>query len=62
MIFELPLTVVSVIAYFALANAVPADPTITPAAVLPRQLAADWIGYVKDPEADTCEFLPFRLI
>lgn len=54
MLFQLPVGLLSAIAYGALANAIPADPTITAAAVLPRQVAADWIGWVKDPDAGTC--------
>jgi hypothetical protein len=52
MISQLPVTLLSVIACVALANVLPADPTITPLAVLPRQLDAAWIGWVKDNE--TC--------
>ncbi|KAJ4351943.1 uncharacterized protein N0V89_007288 [Didymosphaeria variabile] len=48
MIFQLPITLLSSIVCVALANVIPADPTITPPAILPRQADAAWIGWVKD--------------
>ncbi|KAK7190521.1 hypothetical protein DPSP01_005256 [Paraphaeosphaeria sporulosa] len=48
MIFQLPVTLLSALACVALANVIPADPTITPPAILPRQLDAAWIGWVQD--------------
>lgn len=53
MFFQLPVGLLAAIAWVALVDAIPADPTITAAAVLPRQVAADWIGWVKDPDAGT---------
>lgn len=54
MFFQLPVGLLAGIAWVALVDAIPADPTITAAAVLPRQVAADWIGWLKDPDAGTC--------
>lgn len=48
MFFKLPVTLLSAFACVALANVIPADPTITPPAILPRQLDAAWIGWVQD--------------
>lgn len=54
MFFKLPVALLLTVVSVALANAIPADPTITPAAILPRQVDADWIGWVKDPDSGTC--------
>ncbi|KAL5418952.1 hypothetical protein PMIN06_002849 [Paraphaeosphaeria minitans] len=48
MIFQLPVALLSILACVSLANVIPADPTITPPAILPRQLDAAWIGWVQE--------------
>ncbi|KAF2439840.1 hypothetical protein P171DRAFT_435697 [Karstenula rhodostoma CBS 690.94] len=55
MILQLPVTLLSAIVCVALANVIPADPTITPPAILPRQLDAAWIGWVQDNGTWTSE-------
>ena len=56
MLFKLPVALLAVVVDGAWAKAVPAEPTITAPAILPRQVAADWIGWVKDPERGTCRW------
>ncbi|KAJ4299526.1 hypothetical protein N0V90_004771 [Kalmusia sp. IMI 367209] len=48
MLSRLPISLLSAIAWVVMANAIPADPTITPAALLPRQADAGFVGWVQD--------------
>ena len=44
---QLPITLLSAVAWAILAYAAPADPTITAPALLPRQLDSFFIGYIE---------------